>query len=24
LRRTLQLTISRDDTVPGFDASIWR
>ena len=24
LRRSLQLTISRDDTVPGFDASIWR
>src|SRR6478672_1846051 len=23
LRRSLQLTISRDDTVPGFDASIW-
>lgn len=24
LRRLLQLTISRVDTVPGFDASIWR
>jgi hypothetical protein len=24
LRRTLQLTIAREDTVPGFDASIWR
>ena len=24
LRRSLQLTISRDDTVSGFDASIWR
>ena len=24
LRRTLLLTISRVDTVPGFDASIWR
>jgi hypothetical protein len=24
LRRSLQLTISRDDTVPGFDATIWR
>lgn len=24
LRRSLLLTISRDDTVPGFDASIWR
>ena len=24
LRRSLKLTISRDDTVPGFDASIWR
>jgi hypothetical protein len=24
LRRTLQLTIARVDTVPGFDASIWR
>ncbi|MBK5188396.1 MAG: hypothetical protein JJD97_09115 [Gemmatimonadaceae bacterium] len=24
LRRTLKLMISRDDTVPGFDVSIWR
>ncbi len=24
LRRTLLLTVSRVDTVPGFDASIWR